>query len=257
VARETVLVTGASAGIGRAIAREFAATGAGLVLVARREAELRVLAEELTGAYGTPCLVLPLDLTMRGAGAELIARLASAGVAVDVAVLNAGFGLHGPLLGQDPERLVDMVQLNAASLTDLARRLAPAMVERRRGGLLLVGSLAGFQPMPGFAVYAATKAYVLSFGEAIASELAPHGVRVSVFCPGPVPTEFRTVAGSPKRRASFLDTPTVDEAARAAVRGFRAGHVVVVQPRFRGFFSASLGRFLPRSWIRALAARFA
>lgn len=254
--RETVLITGASAGIGREIARVFAAQGARLVLVARRGDRLAELAAELRDRHGAEHRIEVCDLVAPLAATSLVARLAREGWMPDVAVLNAGFGLHGAFLEQEPTRLVEMVALNVTALTELAARLAPHMVEQRRGGLLLVASLAAFQPMSYFAVYAATKAYVLSFGEALAGELGPHGVKVSVFCPGPVPTEFRDVAGSPARYASFLNTPNAAAAAHAAVDGYRAGRVVVLQPRLRGWISTLAVRWVPRALVRRLAASF-
>lgn len=254
--RETVLVTGASAGIGKEVARVFAAQGARLVLVARRGERLVELAAELQKRHGAEHRVEVCDLVAPLAATSLVARLKREGWMPDVAVLNAGFGLHGPFLEQDPTRQVEMVALNVTSLTELAARLSPHMVERRRGGLLLVASLAAFQPMSYFAVYAATKAYVLSFGEALAGELAPAGVKVSVYCPGPVPTEFRDVAGSPTRHASFLNTPDAVAAAYAAVNGFRAGRVVVLQPRLRGWIATMAVRMFPRALVRRLAASF-
>lgn len=254
--RETVLITGASAGIGREIARVFAAQGARLVLVARRGDRLAELATELRDRHGAEHRIEVCDLVAPLAATSLVARLGREGWMPDVAVLNAGFGLHGAFLEQEPPRLVEMVALNVTALTELAARLSPHMVEQRRGGLLLVASLAAFQPMSYFAVYAATKAYVLSFGEALAGELDPHGVKVSVFCPGPVPTEFRDVAGSPARKASFLDTRSAVVAAVRAVEGFRAGRVVVRQPRLRGWLLGATVALLPRTWVRKLASSF-
>ncbi len=254
--RETVLITGASAGIGRELAREFAREGARLVLLARRRDRLEELARELSTRHGADHRVEVCDLAAPLAVASLVARLRREGWMPDVAVLNAGFGLHGAFVEQDPQQLREMVTLNAASLTELAARLAPHLVAQHRGGLLLVASLAAFQPMPHFAVYAATKAFVLSFGEALHEELCPFGVKVSIFCPGPVPTEFRDIAGSPARQASFLDTPNVTTAARSALEGFRAGRVVVLQPRLRGWLATLAVRVAPRALVRRLAASF-
>lgn len=254
--RGTVLVTGASAGLGAEFARQVAAEGARVVLVARRAERLAGLAAELAAAHGTETRVEAVDLAVPGASAALVARLAAAGWSPDLAILNAGFGLHGAFTGQTPARLIEMVALNCAAPTELAAALAPELVARGRGGLLFVASLAAFQPMGGFAVYAATKAFVLSLAEALSIELGASGIHVSAFCPGPVPTEFRSVAGSPAKRSSLLDTVDAASAVRAALAGHRAGRIVVVQPRWRGLLVPAAAKLLPRAWLRRVAARF-
>lgn len=250
--RETVLVTGASSGIGRDLARAFARDGARLVLVARRRDRLEALASELTGRHGAHHRVEAVDLTDPEARRELVERLEAQGWSPDVAVLNAGFGLRGPLVSQDPERLGEMIELNVTGLVDLSRRLAPAMCERRRGGLLLVGSLAGFQPMPGFAVYAATKAFVLSFSEALTEELRPHRVSVTLLAPGPVETEFFEVAGRRPRTPPGMGGLESPEVARRTHRAFRRGRALVLQPGFAGWVGTLAVRCLPRWAVRRL-----
>ncbi len=190
----TALVTGASSGIGADMARQLGAAGAHVVLIARSEEALAAVADEIRGAGGT-ATVIAADLEPRDAAAALTARLGAAGVEVDVLINNAGFGAQGPFLDASAEQAEGMVGLNAMALTSLTRRLLPAMVARGRGGVLNVASTAAFVPAPSFAVYAATKAYVLSFSSALRAETRGTGVHVSCLCPGPVRTGFADRAG--------------------------------------------------------------
>ncbi|WP_412063655.1 SDR family NAD(P)-dependent oxidoreductase [Rubrivirga sp. IMCC45206] len=190
----TALVTGASSGIGADMARQLGATGAHVVLVARSENALATVAGEVRAAGGT-ATVVAADLDPRDAPAALAARLDADGLAVDVLVNNAGFGVQGPFLDASAEQAEGMVGLNVMALTSLTRRLLPGMVGRGRGGVLNVASVAAFVPAPSFAVYAATKSYVLSFSEALWAEMRGTGVHVSCLCPGPVRTGFADRAG--------------------------------------------------------------
>jgi short-subunit dehydrogenase len=195
--RRVVVVTGASAGIGAALARVFAAHGHELVLIARRESKLDALADEIA-AQGRPRpLVLAIDLAQPDAGARIKAELAAHGLEPEYIVNNAGFGLVGEAAQLDHAEQLAMIDLNIRSLTELSLAFADTLA-RLRGGLLNVSSVAGFIPGPGMAVYYASKAYVLSFTEALHHELARRGVRVTVLCPGPVPTEFQARAGIPR-----------------------------------------------------------
>ena len=188
------LITGASAGIGTELARVFASHGHRVALVARRADRLTALAAEITAAGGAAPIVIPCDLVQPDAGDRIAEALAAAGVEVEYVVNNAGFGLFGRAVQRDRADQLDMITVNIRALTDLSLRFSDQLI-RHRGGLLNVGSIAGFLPGPGMAVYYATKAYVLSFTEAMRAELAPHGVRVTVLCPGPVPSEFQARAG--------------------------------------------------------------
>ncbi len=188
------LITGASAGIGAELARVFAAKGHRVALVARRTDRLTSLASEITAAGGAAPVIIPCDLTQPDSGDKIAEALAANGVEVDYVVNNAGFGLFGRAFQRDRADQLDMIAVNIRALTDLSLRFSDQLI-RNRGGILNIGSIAGFLPGPGMAVYYASKAYVLSFTEALRAELAPRGVRVTVVCPGPVPSEFQARAG--------------------------------------------------------------
>jgi hypothetical protein len=192
--RPVTLITGASSGIGADLARVFAAHGHDLVLTARREAELNALAAEIAASGRARPLVLPLDLVQRDAVARLAAALQANGVEPDTVVNNAGFGLAGAAAALDRDDQLAMIDLNMRTLTELSLVFVDSLV-RHRGGILNVASIAGFLPGPGMAVYYASKAYVLSFSEALHEEFRPRGVRVTALCPGPVATGFQVRAG--------------------------------------------------------------
>jgi len=193
-ASETVLITGASSGIGLELAKCFAADGCRLVLVARNTAALEKLAEELQLSHKIETRVLPADLSLPETPKRIFEELRSANITVDVLVNNAGFGLQGVFSELPLQRQTEMLRVNIAALTELTRLFLPDMIARRRGGILNVGSVAGFLPGPNMTVYFATKAFVLSFTEALAEELAGSGLTVSVLCPGPTATNFGRVA---------------------------------------------------------------
>ena len=252
---ETVLVTGASSGIGRELARCFAADGCRLVLVARKRHALQALADELRQAHQTQAEILPADLSEREAPARIFGHLEANGTRVDVVVNNAGFGAYGEFTELPASRQLDMVQVNVTALTHLTRLFLPGMLERRRGGILNVASVAGFEPGPLMAVYFATKAYVLSFSEAIAEELSGTGVTVTALCPGATATNFAEAAkGRFSRRFQQL-AMSAESVARIGYRAFRKGQVVAVSGwRNRCLaFSVRLG---PRSLVRKIARRF-
>lgn len=187
----TALITGASGGIGEEFAVALAARGADLILVARRADRLEALRERLTASHpGITVDIVTADLARPGSGAELAARVGELNRRVDVLVNNAGIGLHGAFHTQNPEANTGAVQLNCGTLVDLTARFLPAMVERRQGVVINVASTAAFQPTPGMAVYGATKAFVLSFTEALWHENRKTGVRVLALCPGATQTEF-------------------------------------------------------------------
>ncbi|HSM03288.1 MAG TPA: SDR family oxidoreductase [Longimicrobiales bacterium] len=248
------LVTGASGGLGADIARELAARGTPLVLTARSREPMEALARELGTAHGVPVLVLALDLATPDAGNRLADEVEAAGVEVDLLVNNAGFGQWGPWPGLDPEQEAGMIRLNVEALTCLTRRFVPAMIRRGRGRVLNVASTAAFLPGPGMAVYYATKAYVLSFSEALAEELQGTGVTVTCLCPGPTPTGFQARIGadpSALLRGAVLPSRTV---ARAGVEGALKGRRLVV-PGLLNKLTTLAPRFLPRSWVPKLVKR--
>jgi short-subunit dehydrogenase len=232
---ETVLITGASSGIGRELARLFAADGADLVLIARSEGRLRELAGELAADYGVTAQVVSADLSRPGSPDQIVETLAQQQTDVDVLVNNAGFGARGPVAGIGAGRQLEMIEVNVAALTRLTALLLPGMLERHRGGILNVASTAAFQPGPNSAVYYATKAYVLSFTEALAEEVRGSGVRVSCLAPGATDTGFAAQAGAAGSRLFRRGVMDAGRVARGRARWFAAGqdpgHSRPAQPR--------------------------
>lgn len=221
------LVTGASAGIGAELARAFARHGHRLVLAARRTDRLETLADEIAKSGGSRPLVLTVDLAQPDAGERIEAALARSGLEPQFVVNNAGFGLAGPAASRPRQRQLEMIDLNVRSVTDLSLRFADAMA-RQRGGLLNVASVAGFLPGPRHAVYYATKAFVVSFTEALHYEWKRRNVRVTALCPGPVPTEFQALADTPDGTTVTLMTTYADRVAEEGYRGLMAGRRLVV-----------------------------
>jgi short-subunit dehydrogenase len=218
--RPVALITGASSGIGAALAREAAKDGYDLVLVARRREPMQALAAELNAA-GAEITVISADLGKPGGAAELMRIVDERGLSIDTLINNAGVGDNGRFDQADPERISAMLQVNVVALTEMTRLVLPKMVARRRGKIMLVASTAAFQPGPNMAVYYATKAYVLSFGRAIGYELRRSGVTVTTLCPGPTETEFSQVAHM-EGVALFNGPMPVLSAAEVARRGYRA-----------------------------------
>jgi uncharacterized protein len=251
---ETVLVTGASSGIGLELARCFAADGSRLVLVARKGNVLEALAAELRKAHKIQTQVITADLAHPDSPARLLTHLQSAGLKVDVLVNNAGFGAQGKFAELPLGRQLEMLQVNITSLTHLTGLLLPGMIERRRGGILNVASTAAFQPGPGMAVYYATKAYVLSFSEALAEELTGTGVTVTAVCPGPTATNFGAAANMRTLGLVKKISMSAEVVARQDHRAFRRGQAVVING-FRNAFPAFLVRLFPRAAVRKIARR--
>jgi len=245
--KQVALITGASSGLGAEFARQLSKRGHPLVLAARRKERIEALAEELGNARA-----VGIDLSEAGSAAKLIADLDSANEQVEILVNNAGFGLIGRFAALDPEHLRQMIDLNVATLTDLCRAVAPGMIKRRSGGIINVASTAAFQPGPNMAVYFATKAYVLSFTEALHEELKPHGVKVSCLCPGPTRTEFGKVAGFGGNAAFDRVAMESPEVVAAGLRGLDRNHAVVVPGLMNKTVAAST-RFAPRSIVRKIA----
>jgi short-subunit dehydrogenase len=223
--RPLALVTGASSGIGADLAREFAKDGYDLVLSARTLAPMQALAADLE-RHGANSVVIPADLGVPGGARELVTAIAARGLEVDVLVNNAGLGGIGRFDQMDAQRVSDMLQVNVVALTELTRLLLPGMIARGHGRVLLVGSTASFQPGPRMAVYFATKAYVLSFGEALAYELRATGVTVTTLCPGATATNFFKAAGA--NDIALGPTMSAADVARLGYRALKAGRRVVV-----------------------------
>ena len=250
---KTALVTGASRGIGEAFARQLAAQGKDLVLVARNEARLQELAAELSAAHGVLAQVIACDLSQPGAAGQVWAETERLGVAVDLLVNNAGVGKRGAFADLEHDFQAAMVQLNVNALVELTRLYLPGMRARRRGGIINVASNAAFQPVPYMAVYAASKAFVLHFSEALAEEVGRDGVWVMALCPGATDTAFWDVAGLWQDKRDWMTSPQ-----KVAATGLRAF------ARRRAFFVPGLGykllafgasRLGPRWLVRRIAGR--
>jgi len=247
-ARPVTVITGASAGIGVELARVFARHGHDLALVARREDQLRALAEEIAATGAAKPIVIVADLT-HGAARKISEALTVHGAEPQYMVNNAGFGLVGAAARLDRDEQLAMIDLNVRTLTELSLAFVDSLA-RHKGGVLNVGSMAGFLPGPGMAVYYATKAFVLSFSEALSSELKRRDIRVTVLCPGPVPTEFAERAGISGKLAPPILTQTAGYVAEQGYRGLMQGHRVVI-PGLANKFVTILTRLVPHQFLLA------
>lgn len=250
---DAVVITGASSGIGAAIARIYAQRSLDLVLVARSQDKLDALAAELDNGEST-ITVVALDLSLPDAPAQLQDYLRTHGICCRILINNAGFGARGIFDALSWERQQTMIRLNIAALTELCHRLLPGMRSRKRGSILNVASTAAFQPGPHLAVYYATKAYVLSFSEALREELRGTGIGVSCLCPGPTRTNFAheaDMSGTPIFRYAAMP---VDRVARAAVRGLDRDRAIIV-PGWRNRLGAVAPRLTPRWMVRRLVGK--
>ena len=258
--RRTALVTGASGGIGAELARLFARDGWDLVLVARSREGLEKVGQELAQKHGIASHAIPADLTDPAAPQAIFDAVQALGVRVDALVNNAGFGLMGSFVdtgGGEPAtelgRELEMLQVNVVALTHLSKLFLPAMVQRRRGYLLNVASTAAFQPGPLMAVYYASKAYVLSFSEALSVELAGTGVTATVLCPGATRTEFQAAANMEDSRLFRAGhVMTAAEVAEQGYNAMRAGKSSVVTGAVNRVMAAGT-RFIPRGMAARLA----
>lgn len=249
--RPVTLISGASAGIGAELARVFAAHGHELVLVARREDRLAALAEEIAAAGRARPTALTVDLERHDAVSTIVDALAARDLEPANVVNNAGFGLLGRASALSRDEQLGMIDLNVRALTDLSLAFVESLA-RRRGGILNVASVAAFLPGPGMAVYYATKAYVLSFSEALHHELAGRGIRVTALCPGPVPTEFQARAGIGGRGVRSVLTLSADRVARIGYDGLARGKRVVVAGTANRI-AASLLQIIPNAWLLPIA----
>ena len=248
------LVTGASSGLGEQFARQLAARGSHLVLTARSRDSLVALAAQLGASQGVQTRVVVADLASPEGITALTEGVDALGLEIDHLVANAGFGTWGPFLDESAESQTQMVRLNVEALVALSHHFARGMAARGRGGLLLVASTASFQPTPMFAVYGATKAFVRSFGEATAEELAGTGVRVSVLCPGPVETGFQARAKieiAPAQRGLVMEAA---EVVRRGLDGYAAGQILVV-PGVVNRLGATLASVAPSRLVVPLVRR--
>jgi uncharacterized protein len=254
-ARPIALVTGASSGIGAELAREAARDGHDLVLVARRREPMQALAAELN-ATGAEITVISADLGKPGGAASLLQVVESRGLAIDMLINNAGIGDSGRFDHSDPAKVAAMLNVNVVALTELTRLVLPGMVARRHGRIMLVASTAAFVPGPGMAVYYASKAYVLNFGEAIAFELRGTGVTVTTLCPGATATEFAATAGVGEVPLFNGPLPVMQAAdvARLGYRGLKSGRPLVITGVINKFTALS-GRFSPAFVALRIASR--
>jgi short-subunit dehydrogenase len=253
MARPVAVITGASAGIGTALARVFAAQGHELVLVARRVERLQALAKEIAALGRPQPLVVGLDLAQPGAALRIGDAMTSASLEPQYIVNNAGFGLWGSAATLVRDEQLAMVDLNVRTMVDLSLAFVDSLA-RHRGGILNVASVAGFLPGPHMTVYYASKAFVLSFSESLRAELASFGVRVTVLCPGPVPTEFQARAGGVPHQGNGFLNRSPDAVALAGYRGLMAGKARVV-PGWTNKIVTFLPRLLPRTFLADRMAR--
>lgn len=248
----TAVVTGASSGIGADLARELAARGHGLTLVARREDRLRDLADELSGTVRVE--VIACDVADAEARADLLAEVERRGLTTDILINNAGIGTIGPVVDSTPEAEINQVRVNVEAVIDLTTRAVQQMVPRARGAILNVGSTAGFQPFPGQSGYAATKAFVRSYTDGLRGELAGTGVTVAALHPGPVRTEFLETAGMDERTFAaafpkFLWIPS-REVAKKGIEALESGRSVI--PGWQNEIPTRVFEFLPRKLLLPL-----
>lgn len=253
--RQTALITGASSGIGLDLAHLFARDGWDVILVARTESKLREIAKTVETAHKVRAFVVPADLTQRDAPQLIFDEVARQALPVDSLVNNAGFGLAGAFVETDLARELEMIQVNIAAVTHLTKLFLPQMVQRRSGRIMNVASTAAFQPGPLMAVYYATKAYVLSWSEALSEELAGSGVTVTALCPGATATGFADVAAMSKSRLFNLTKPmTSMDVAREGYKAMMAGKRVVVTGMRNKVMAQSI-RVSPRSLVTKIVKR--
>src|SRR5215469_4998599 len=249
--RQTALITGASSGIGYDLAQIMAADF-NLIVTARNQKRLEQLAQELQARHGNHVHVIPADLALPDAPSSIFAEIGRRGLKIDALVNNAGFGNHGEFKSTPIEDELQMIQVNITALTHLTKLALPGMLERKRGRILNVASTAGFQPGPFMAVYYATKAYVISFSEAIDSELKGTGVTVSCLCPGPTATEFAARADMEKSKLFLLGRMRSADVARAGYKGMLRGKRLVI-PGVKNKMIMESVRFTPRRLVTAIA----
>lgn len=253
----TALITGASSGIGAVFAKKLAQRGYDVVLVARSEDKLHTLANQLQQQHSIVAMVISQDLTQPSAAETIFAQLEQRGIQLDLLVNNAGFGTYGDFATTDLAVLTDMIQLNVQAVVSLTYRCLPGMRSRRSGSILNIGSTASFQPLPYFAVYAATKAFVLSFSEALWHECKPYDIKVLAVCPGPTETNFFKVADFPDSLEGQVGQnyaspeAVVDEALQA----LEQGRSNVVAGGLMNQVMVNASRFLPRETLTSAVGR--
>jgi short-subunit dehydrogenase len=254
----TALITGASSGIGTVFARELAARGYNLLVVARRQERLERLAVELTAKYGIEVEVLAIDLTRSEAATEVYRAVTAKNWTIDLLINNAGFGDFGEFAKGDRTKFSNMIQLNISALVDLTYQFLPQMQQRGKGSIINVASIAAFQALPYFSVYAATKAFVLSFSEALWAENQKYGVNILALCPGPTQTEFFEVAKRDDlndKNIELKSIATPEEVVKDALESLNAGVSNVVTGGLPNKLIVNLSRFLPRESLAKIIAK--
>jgi len=244
------LVTGASAGIGVALAEELAAAGTHLVLTARRLDRLQEVSTSLRNKHSIQTQVFAADLARRDAPPRLYAFCKEKGLQIDLLINNAGFGQYGELSQVETERLLDMVEVNCTAMVHLTRLFLPDMMARRTGDILILASTAAFQAVPYISTYAATKAFDLYFAEGLAEEMKPYGIRVCALCPGSTESEFHAVAGQER---FIRGQEPADKVARTGLQALAAGKSYVISG-FGNYLGAQSQRIVPRRVVTRIAA---
>jgi short-subunit dehydrogenase len=248
------LVTGASAGIGKALARELAARGTHLVLVARRRERLEELAQELAAAHRIRTQVFTADLAEPSAPDKIFSFTREKGLEIELLVNNAGFGAYGEFTTVETQRLLDMVQVNCHAVVHLTRLYLPEMLKRRRGDVLIVASTASFQAVPYISTYAATKAFDLLLAEGLSGEMKPYGIRVCALCPGSTESEFQEVAGQTHLAPSRTNQETAEKVARTGLQALAAGKSYVISG-LGNYLGAHAQRLVPRPLVTRITAK--
>jgi short-subunit dehydrogenase len=248
------LVTGASAGIGVALARELAAGGANLVLTARRKERLEKLAQELSAAHKIRTEVFAADLAQQDAPQQIFTFTLAKQIEIELVVNNAGFGGYGEFATAETQRLLDMVQVNCSAVVHLTRLYLPQMLKRRRGDVLILASTASFQAVPFISTYAATKAFDLLFAEGLAEEVRRYGIRVCALCPGSTESEFHEVAGQAGLVAAMKNRETAEKVARVGLQALAAGKSYVISG-IGNYLGAHAQRLVPRRFVTRITAK--
>ena len=248
------LVTGASAGIGVALARELAAGGANLVLTARRKERLEQLAKELSAAHKIRVEVFAADLAQQDAPQQIFSFTLAKQIEIELLVNNAGFGAYGEFATGETQRLLYLVQVNCSAVVHLTRLYLPQMQKRRSGDVLILASTASFQAVPFISTYAATKAFDLIFAEGLAEEVRPYGIRVCALCPGSTESEFHEVAGQAGLVAATKNRETAEKVARVGLHALAAGKSYVISGA-GNYLGAHAQRLVPRRFVTRIAAR--
>jgi hypothetical protein len=246
------VITGASAGIGSAFARELAAGGTNLVLTARRRDRLLELASELTSKHGIKVEICAADLAQRSGPGEIFAFTEGKGIETGLLINNAGFGMYGAFSGSDLSRQLEMVQVNVAAVVHLTHLYLPGMVARKSGDILILASTAAFQAVPYLNTYAATKSFDLHFAEGLAEEVAQYGVRVCALCPGSTESEFSQVAGTPHQVLRRRET--AEKVVRTGLKALASGRSYVISG-FKNYLGAHAQRLLSRRMVTRVVAK--